>query len=336
MESASIEVRAPRDRPSPALATLARHAPVLSIGLILAGVVIGFGIADDRFLTSTNILNVLRQSAPALIVAVAATLVITAAGIDLSVGSLVAFTGTTCALLLRDGLGPTAVFFAVLAIGAGVGALNGFFIAYQRLPAFIVTLAALSIVLGAAQLEAKGFSVPIDRQSWLTDLAQNEVAGIPAPAILALVVAGLGWVVLARTAYGRHVQGIGSNEEAVRRAGVRTHRVTASVYVISGLAAALAGLLVVGRLQSGSASIGTGLELQVIAAVVLGGTNLFGGKGTILGTILGVLAIAFINNGLLLERVEPFYVSMIQGAILLGAIWANARLFSRWIRAGDA
>jgi simple sugar transport system permease protein len=331
MATHSAEIVAAPERESFG-AVAARHAPVISIAVLLIAVLIGFGSTTDHFLTSDNLLNVLRQSAPAVVVGVAATLVISSAGIDLSVGSLVAFTGTSAALFLRDGLDPIVVLPLVLLLGAAVGAVSGWFVAYQGLPAFIVTLAGLSVLAGGAQVEAKGFTIGIEQQSWLVDLGQGKFAGIPNAAIVAGVVALVGWVILARTAYGRHLQGIGSNEEAVRRAGVRTKRVIASVYAISGFASALAGLLVATRLQSGSASIGTGLELQVIAAVVLGGTSLFGGRGTILGTILGVLTIALISNGLILRRVEPFYVSMVQGAILLLAVWANERVFARWLR----
>lgn len=323
-----------RDRES-FTARLARHAPVLSIAVLLIAVVVGFGLTTDHFFTTANFLNVVRQSAPAMVVAVAATLVITSAGIDLSVGSLVAFAGTTAALLLRDGLDPVLVLPLVLLIGLAIGLINGYFIAFQKLPAFIVTLAALSILLGGAQIQAKGFSIPIDKQTWLVDMGQGRTLGVPNAAMVALAVAVLGWVVLSRTTYGRHLQGIGSNEEAVRRAGVRTRRVIALVYGISGAAAALGGVLVATRLQAGSATIGTGLELQVIAAAVLGGTSLFGGRGTIVGTIIGVLTIALITNGLILRRVEPYYVYMVQGGILLLAVWANERLFARWIRAAD-
>ena len=315
---------------------LARSAPVVSISFILLAVLLGFAVTTEEFLTSQNLLNVVRQSAPAVIVAVATTLVVTSAGIDLSVGSLVAFAGTTCALLLREGLDPAVVLPLILVMGLGIGLVNGYFTAYQGLPAFIVTLAALSILAGGAQVEAKGFTIAIEQQSWLVDLGQGRTAGIPNPAILALLIGVVGWVVLARTAYGRHLQGIGSNEEAVRRAGVPTKRVIMSVYGLSGAAAALAGVLVAARLQSGSASIGTGLELQVIAAVVLGGTSLFGGRGTIVGSILGVLTIGLINNGLILRGVEPFYVAVVQGTILLLAVWANERVFARWIRAAES
>lgn len=315
---------------------LLRHAPVASISLILLLVIIGFTIANEQFLTSTNLLNVVRQSAPVLIVAVAMTLVIAAKGIDLSVGSVVAFTGTTAALLMSNGVDVTLAVGLVFLIGAIIGGFNGYFIAFQRLPAFIVTLASLSIFLGAAQLEAKGFSIPIEGDSWLVTVGQDSVLGVPIPALIAVISAILGWLLLTRTPYGIHLQGIGSNQEAVRRAGIRVERVVASVYMISGFAAAVAGLLIVARLQSGSATVASGLELQVIAAVVLGGTSLFGGRATMVGTVLGVLTIALISNGLLLMRVEPFYVLMVQGLILLLAVAVNERVFARWVRSTGA
>jgi simple sugar transport system permease protein len=310
---------------------LRTQAPVVSIASILVAVVIGFSISTQYFFTSQNLLNVLAQSAPALIVAAGSTLVITAAGIDLSVGSLVAFTGATMGILLQHGLSPALVLLLALLIGATVGAANGFAIAYEKVPAFIVTLAALSILLGATQIETKGFSVEIDTSSWFINLGQGRIHGIPEPAIIAAAVLILAWVVLARSTYGTYIQGIGSNEEAVRRAGVRTRFVTLTIYAVSGLSAALGGLLVATRLQTGSSTAGTGLELQVIAAVVLGGTSLFGGRGSIAGSVFGVFTIALINNGLVLHDVSPFYVTIIQGSILLLAVWINTRVFSRWL-----
>lgn len=311
--------------------TLSKNAPVISIGLMMIVVIVGFSLTTEYFLTRQNFLNVLAQSAPALIVGAGATLVITSAGIDLSVGSLVAFSGATGAILLEHSLAPWLVLPLILLIGAAIGSASGFLIAYQRVPAFIVTLAALSILLGFTQIETQGFSIPIDTSQWFINLGQGRVASVPVPAMIAAGVLLLAWVVLSRMPYGRYLAGIGSNVEAVRRAGVSTRLVTASVYSISGLTAALAGLLVATRLQAGSATAGVGLELQVIAAVVLGGTSLFGGRGSVIGTIFGVFTIALINNGMVLNDVSPFYVTVIQGAILLLAVWANTRLFSRWL-----
>ncbi len=306
------------------------NVQTISIAAVLAVVILFFSNFATAFLTSGNVLNLLRQVAPLLIVAVAMTFVITTAGIDLSVGSIVGLTAALGADLLARGVNPVVMMVAMLALGAIVGVVNGFFTAYQRLPAFIVTLASLTAVRGIALAITQGESIPIDPDRWFVTLGQGRILGIPNPLWIAIPVAILGWLVLTRTRFGNYVVGIGSNEEAVRRAGVDTRKVLLSVYVVSGLMAAVAGLLFAARLSSGSSNAGAGLELQVIAAVVLGGTSLFGGQGSIVGTILGALTIAVIGNGLILMQVSTFYVQIVQGAVLLLAIYANARLFARF------
>lgn len=306
------------------------NVQTLSIAAVLMVVVIFFSNFATAFLTGGNVLNILRQVAPLLIVAVAMTFVITTAGIDLSVGSIVGLTAALGADLLSRGVNPVVMMIAMLVLGAVVGLVNGYFTAYQRLPAFIVTLATLTAVRGSALAITEGESIPINSDQWFVTLGQGRLLGIPNPVWIAIPVAILGWLILTRTRYGNYVVGIGSNEEAVRRAGVDTRKVLLSVYVFTGLTAAVAGLLFAARLSSGSSNAGAGLELQVIAAVVLGGTSLFGGQGSIVGTIIGVLTIAVIGNGLILMQVSTFYVQIVQGLVLLLAIYANARLFSRF------
>ena len=159
------------------------------------------------------------------------------------------------------------------------------------------------------------------------EIGRGWVLGIPLPALIAVIVAAIGYVTLTRTRYGRYVTGIGANMEAVRRAGVNVRRYVMSVYVLTGTAAALGGLIIAARLGSGSSNAGVGFELEVIAAVVLGGTNLFGGRGTIIGTMLGALTIAVIGNGLILSHISPFFTQIVTGGIILVAIWLNTRLF---------
>ncbi|MEW6637949.1 MAG: ABC transporter permease, partial [Actinomycetota bacterium] len=160
-------------------------------------------------------------------------------------------------------------------------------------------------------------------------LGQGQVGPIPVPALLAVAVAVLGWVVMNYTKYGQYITGIGSNEEAVRRAGVNTRLVKLSAYMLTGAAAALGGMIYAARLTSGSANAAVAFELEVIAAVVLGGTSIFGGRGTIVGAVLGALTIAVISNGLILMRVSAFAVPIAQGLVLLLAIWANTKVFAR-------
>ena len=307
---------------------LGHHAGVASIAAFFVICVVAFTIATDTFLSAGNLLNVLRQSAPLLIVATTMTLVITTAGIDLSVGSTLAFVGALAAIALHAGMNDTLVLIGGLVVGGLIGLVNGYFIAIAGMPAFIVTLGTLSIVRGAALLMTKGYSVPVDSNGWFVALGREWLFGLPLPAVIAVGVMLAGWVVLRHTRFGRYIIGIGTNAEGVRRAGVNVRIVIIKVYVLSGIAAGLAGLITTARLGSGSSNQGVGFELAVIAAVVLGSTNLFGGRGTILGTFLGALTIAVLGNGLILIHVSPFYTQIIQGAIMLFAIWLNTRIFS--------
>lgn len=302
------------------------HAPVLSIAVFFAAVCLFFSLTADAFLSERNLLNLLRQSAPILIVAVAMTFVITTGGIDLSVGSTLALVNALAAITIAAGFPWPLVIVLMLIVGAAIGVVNGYFTAYENIPAFIVTLALLSAIRGFALLLTKGFSIPIPRDIGFVELGRGWVLGVPLPALIAVAVAVAGFVALHATRYGRYVTGIGANMEAVRRAGVNVRRYILSVYVLTGVAAALGGLVIAARLGSGSSNAGVGFELQVIAAVVLGGTNLFGGRGTVVGTVLGALTIAVIGNGLILAHISPFFTQIITGIIILTAIWLNTRL----------
>jgi simple sugar transport system permease protein len=300
---------------------------VISIAAFFAVMVIVFSLITDTFLTQANLLNILRQIAPLMIVAVAMTFVITTAGIDLSVGSVLALVNALAAISLQAGVYWPVVVALMLAAGIVIGLVQGFFIAYEGIPAFIVTLAGLSAIRGAALLLTKGYSIPIDPGSPFNEIGRGWVFGLPMPAIIAVIVLVLGFIAFNETTFGRYVTGVGANAEAVRRAGVDTKRVTLSAYAISGLAAAMAGIIIAARLGSGSSNAGGGFELDVIAAVVLGGTSLFGGRGTMLGTMLGALTVAVIGNGLILYHLSPFLTPIVEGVIILLAIWLNFRLF---------
>jgi len=308
---------------------LARHAQVLSIAAFFVFCCAIFTASTDVFLNSGNLLNIARQSAPLLIVAVAMTFVITSGGFDLSVGSIVALINALAAIGLQTGLPWPLVVLGLFAVGALVGLVQGWFVAYQGIPAFIVTLAGLSALRGLALLMTQGFSIPISSDSLFSEIGRGWLAGIPFPAVVAALVAIVGVVALNETSFGRHVTAVGVNAEAARRAGIATRRVTTTVYMLTGLAAAAAGIIIAARLSSGSSNAAVGFELDVIAAVVLGGTSLMGGSGTMLGTILGALTIAVIGNGLILAHVSPFFTQIVTGAIILLAIWLNTRIFAR-------
>jgi simple sugar transport system permease protein len=308
----------------------AANAQVLSIAGFLIGCCAVFSLGSSTFLTAGNALNVLRQLAPILVVAIAMTFVITTGGIDLSVGSMAALTNALVAILIHHGVPWPAAVVAILALGGAIGWLQGWISASQAIPSFIVTLATMSTLRGIALYSTKGFSVPIESGTGFDFIGTGTLFGIPVPALIAVIVSAVGYVYLNRGRYGRRVVAVGSNAEAARRAGMPTLRIKTSVFLLTGLASAAAGLILASRLGSGSSNAGAGFELDVIAAVVLGGTSLMGGRATITGTILGSLTIAVIGNGLILMHISPFFTQIITGLIILGAIWLNTRVFGRY------
>ncbi|MFM0736358.1 ABC transporter permease [Paraburkholderia xenovorans] len=308
---------------------LLSHAQVASIAVFFVLCCVLFSLSTQSFLTGANILNILRQLAPMLIVAIAMTFVIATGGIDLSVGSVVALTNSLAAIVMQAGVPWPLAMVITLLLGAGIGFIQGWFSASQAIPSFIVTLAGLSTLRGIALYSTQGFSVPIEPGTGFDFFGAGTVAGVPVPAIIAVLASIVGYVALNRTRYGRQVIAVGSNSEAARRAGMPALIIKASVFVISGAASALAGLVLASRLGSGSSNAASGFELDVIAAVVLGGTSLMGGRATVIGTILGALTIATLGNGLILLHVSPFFTQIVTGVIILLAIWSNARFFSK-------
>ena len=308
---------------------LGSNAQLLSIAGFFLIMVVIFSIASPVFLSTGNILNLVRQTAPILIVATAMTFVITTGGIDLSVGSVVALINASAAILLQAGMPWPLAVIGLILLGAAIGAMQGWFIAYQGIQAFIVTLAGLSALRGIALLMTEGFSIPISTDLGFVSIGRGWFLGVPAPTWLALIVAVLGFIVFRSTRFGRYVTAIGANQEAARRSGIATRRTILWVYVLTGIASAVAGIVIAARLGSGSSNAAVGFELEVIAAVVLGGTSLMGGRGSIFGTVLGALTIGVIGNGLILAHVSPFFTQIVTGAIILLAVWLNAQVFSR-------
>jgi simple sugar transport system permease protein len=215
------------------------------------------------------------------------------------------------------------VVLAMLVFGSAVGLINGLLVTLGGLPPFIATLATLSVLRGVAQIVTKGYSIPVPPDSPFIELGRGFLLGIPYPIVIAALALFIGYLLFNRTQFGIYITGVGSSEEAVRRNGVDTNRVKVSVYIFSGLLTAIAGMITSARLASGSSYSGVGFELDVISAVVLGGTNLFGGDGTLLGTFFGTTILAVIGNGLILLQVSPFYEQIIKGVILIIAIILN-------------
>jgi ribose/xylose/arabinose/galactoside ABC-type transport system permease subunit len=294
-------------------------------GIVIAFVVeiVVFSAVSDHFFSVANLANVTLQTSVLAITAAGMTFVILTAGIDLSVGSLVAVCGVVCALLLKLPVpAAPAILLGIsggVAVGVASGVLSGLFIARFGITPFIATLAMMTIWRGAAYLMVGG------RPVWglpeqFDFLGSGRLAGIPFPTVVMIVVYVVAWFVLAHTPFGRHVYAVGGNAEAARLAGIRTDRVTVLVYVICGGLAALSGVLLASRMSSGQPNAGLMFELEVIAAVVVGGTSLFGGRGGIVGTFFGAMLIGVLRNGLNLVGVESYVQQVVLGFVILLAV----------------
>jgi ribose transport system permease protein len=289
------------------------------VGVALIALVALMALIAPFFWTTGNLLDVMRQVSAIAILAAGGTFVILTAGIDLSVGSALGVCAMVAIVSADQGL--PAVAAIVLSLGAGVliGLVNGVITAAFALPAFIVTLAALTYLRGFVYVGTDGTtvipkSVPFD---WI---GQSSVLGVPVAVwIMLAVYAGL-WFLLNRTVFGRQVLAIGGNVEAARLSGIGVRRVTALTYVISGLTAGIAGLIVAARLESAVPDLGSGYELNAIAAIVLGGTSLMGGRGSLVGTLIGALFIGVLSNGMTLMNIESFYQQIIMGFVILLAV----------------
>jgi ribose transport system permease protein len=287
-------------------------------------------IASDKFLTTENGLNVLRQISINLCLSIGMTLVIVSGGIDLSVGSVLALAGAIAAGLFKHGLPipPFGVslqftlFGAVVAaavVGLLFGLFNGFVITRFRLPPFVATLGTLSIARGLTQLWTKGYPIT-GLGPGFNFIGTGHILGIPMPVWISGTLVLLFTIAARQTVLGRYLYAVGGNEQAARLSGVNIRRVKLAVYSIGGLTAGIAGLVLSARLDSATPSAGFGNELDSIAAVVIGGTSLSGGRGSIVGTVLGCLIIGVLNNGLVLLEVSPFWQQVIKGLVILGAV----------------
>jgi ribose/xylose/arabinose/galactoside ABC-type transport system permease subunit len=286
---------------------LSRYA--IFIALALECLIVG--LTTDTFFTQANLLNVLRQNAFIAILAAGMTFVILTGGIDLSVGSVVALAGVVSAGLMASGTGVGLAVLAGLATGVVCGAVNGLAITALRIPAFVVTLAMMLVVRGAAFKYTDARTITGLPETFGA-LSSGTVA-----AIVMLSVFLVSWLVLVRTPFGRHVHAVGGSLSAAWLAGVRVARVQFAVFAISGLAAGLAGVLVASRLNAGYPRAGEYYELDAIAAVVVGGTSLFGGRGSIWGTLAGAFFIGILNNALNLFQVGTYEQLIVKGGVLL-------------------
>lgn len=323
------------DRPTRGRSVLGRLRALAAfseagIALALILVIVAFTVLNPVFLSPQNLSDVARNASFTFIAAVGATFVFASGGLDLSVGSTLGIGAVLGGLVVVDAGGPILLSVAVaMACGGIVGLINGLVIVKGRIPALVATLGMLYAARGAIMILTEGQPVfPFPRT--FTDLVIGRLFGIPNMVVLALALALVAHVVLGYLRFGREVLAIGGNAEASRLVGIRVDRVSIVVYVMAGALAALAGILSAARLGTAQASAGTGFELTVIAAVIIGGTSMFGGSATVVGTIIGALLLAVLSNGMTIVGLSPFYQNLLVGIVIVLAVavdqWRRSRL----------
>ncbi|OWY39037.1 ribose ABC transporter permease [Xenophilus sp. AP218F] len=298
-------------------ANLQRLGPFLALIVVS----VGLSVMSPDFLTVNNLLNVMRQVSINALIAFGMTLVILLGGIDLSVGSILALSSVTTASLMQAGVDPMLSTLLGILSGAAMGLFNGLVISKGKVAPFIATLASMTILRGLSLVFSNGSPITGFHSDAFSMLGGGYIAGlVPVPvAWMLLMFAGF-WFLLKKTVFGRHLYATGGNEEAARLSGVKVDRVKLWVYTASGAMSAMAGVVLTSRLNSAQPTAGTGYELDAIAAVVLGGTSLTGGRGWIFGTLIGALLIGVLNNGLNLLGVSSFYQQVIKGVVILLAV----------------
>lgn len=329
--TASPEGRAPEGTDGAGPGFMAGPAGRL-IGLVVALAllcIVGASTAPERFVDIDNVLTILRLAAVIGVVSVGMTFVIIGGGIDLSVGALVALSSVWATTLATQRMAEDVhwivMVITAIAVGAGAGLVNGVVIAYGRLVAFIATLAMLAAARGLAEIIANRRTQIVQNEGFL-DFFGGDVLGVPGLVIIWALVSVGGWVLLNRTTFGRHTFAVGGNAEAARLAGIRVQWHTLKLYVLSGVTCGIAAVMLMARTTTGSSTHGTLLELEVIAAVVIGGTLLTGGRGTIVGTVLGVLIFTTLENVFTLNNLSSSVQAVAQGVIIVLAVLLQMRL----------
>jgi len=292
---------------------------VIYIGFVVVFLFFAVLLRDQGFLSPNNLLNIFRQTATITVIAVGMTYVIACAEIDLSVGSVAGLSSVCTAMALSQwGLVPGIL--AGLAVGLVVGSINGALVSLLGIPSFLVTLGMLGIAVGVAQWITASAPQPILNDTFNTLFGSGNFGPIPGLVVWSAIFVAIGAVVLNRTRFGRQVLATGGNRNAADFTGINTKRIKFQVLLISGMVASVAGMLYAGRLQSGRFQWGAGDELSAIAAVILGGTSLFGGFGSIVGTLFGALLIGLINNGLILAGLDSSQQQVVRGVIIILAV----------------
>jgi simple sugar transport system permease protein len=305
-----------------------QHMNEVSLFFAILVLYVVFASTAPGFFSFNNQVNILRDAATIGIAAWAVTLIIIAGEIDVSVGPMVAFISVALAFLLQWGVPTPLAFIGAIAFGAFLGAISGVLRAYFDVPSFVATLGMWSALRGTALFVTDALPVSIGRNDML-DALDRSVLGIPPAAIIMLVLFAVFAFVSRKTAFGRSVFAIGGNAHAAFLSGISVSRIRVALFAIGGAMAAISGILLVSRLGSGNATAASGLEFDVIAAVVVGGTALSGGRGSMLGTLLGVLVITLIGNGLVLLGINPFFQQVVRGLIIVVAVLANIQAIKR-------
>ncbi|MBP6393008.1 ribose ABC transporter permease [Uruburuella suis] len=298
-------------------ASLKKMGPLF--GLVLLS--IGLSIASPNFLTPSNLFSVLRQVSYSGLIAFGMTFIILIGGIDLSVGAILALVGIVTASLIQAGMDPILASCIGLLLGAACGAINGLLVSFGRIAPFIATLATMILFRGIAQEYSQSKPISINVDGFFNEIGSGYLFDtIPVPVVLMLLVYFMLWFVLKKTRFGRHVYALGGSEDVARISGLKVRSLKLWVYTLSGLMSGLAALVVTSRLSSASPNAGAMYELDAIAAVVLGGTSLSGGRGWIFGTLVGVVLLGILSNGLNLLNVSSNYQLIIKGVVILFAV----------------
>jgi ribose transport system permease protein len=297
---------------------------IIYIGFVVVFVAFAVTLGDQGFLSTNNLLNIFRQTATIAIIAVGMTFVIACAEIDLSVGSVAGLASVATAMAVSQ-WGLVAGIAAGLAVGLVVGSINGGLVALLNVPSFLVTLGMMGIAAGVAQWITASAPQPILNETYILIFGGGNFGPIPGLLVWMAVFVAIGALVLSKTRFGRQVLATGGNRTAAEFSGIRTRRIKFEVLLLSAVVASIAGMLYAGRLQSGRFQWGAGDELSAIAAVILGGTSLFGGAGSVIGTMVGALMISLINNGLILAGLDTSQQQVVRGAIIILAVALGRR-----------
>lgn len=302
------------------LANLQWNKYMVYIVFVVVFILFSITLSDKGFLSSNNLMNVLRQTAMISIMAVAGTFIIAAGQIDLTVGAVAAMSAMIVSLVLQSTNSIALALICGLGFGLIIGAFNGFLVTKLKLPAFLATMGMMSAIRGTAMWVTNTAAVPIKNTTFTNIFGIGDVFGISVLIIWTVIFYAIGIVVFNKTSFGRHVLATGGNEVSAKYSGVKTQKIKLAIFIISGVVSAFAGILYAGRMQAGRFSFGDGDEMSVIAAVVLGGTAMSGGTGSVIGALVGSVLMGLINNGLILGGLTTAQQTIVRGLIIVAAV----------------